>query len=228
VRQDLKQPGLGRDKVLAIVVSVMAQTLIRVGNATYESSNGSYGLTTLHKRHLALLGNGRTLFKFRGKGGLAHEVPLDDSRLTRLLRRCRQLPGQALFQYTDEDGARVQVDSGMVNDYLREAMGGEFTAKDFRTWAATCAAIVVFAGTPLPEGKKGRPTLIKGAIETVANMLRNTPTVCRNSYIHPLVIEAWDDGSLHKSLGDTMPRDVRRQERIALGFLRRRLKRGRR
>jgi DNA topoisomerase I len=224
VQRDLRLPGLGRDKVLAIVVSVMAQTLIRVGNATYESSNGSYGLTTLHKRHLALLGKGRALFKFRGKGGLAHEVPLDDARLTRLLRRCRQLPGQALFQYTDEDGGRQQVDSGMVNDYLREAMGEEFTAKDFRTWAATCAAIVVFAGTPLPDGQKGRPTLIKTAIETVAHMLRNTPTVCRNSYIHPIVIEAWNDGSLHKVLGDSVPRDVRRQERIALSFLRRRLK----
>lgn len=227
LRCDLSATGLGRDKVLAVVVSVMAQTLIRIGNAAYESSNNSYGLTTLHKRHVAFTGNGRALFRFRGKGGLLHEIALDDARLIRLLRRCRQLPGQSLFQYTDDNGARQQIDSGMVNDYLREAMGEEFTAKDFRTWGGTCTAITVFAKTPLPEKDSERTTTLADAVKTVAAHLRNTPAVCRSSYIHPLVFESWADGSLHKLIDGSSQKSGRSQEVAALRFLRARLRRSR-
>ena len=227
LRRDLKSGGLGRDKVLAVVVSVMAQTLIRIGNAGYESSNRSYGLTTLHKRHVEFIRSGRALFRFRGKGGRLNEIPLDDERLTKLLRHCRQLPGQPLFQYIDDDGQRQAVDSSLVNDYLRAAMGQEFTAKDFRTWGGTFAAISALAATPLPEQPSERASVLMAAIKTVAANLHNTPTVCRNSYIHPTVLEAWADGSLHGLLGHALPSGVRQQELAALRFLRRRLRRRR-
>ena len=223
LRKDLASHGLGRNKVLAIVVSVMAQTLIQIGNAEYQASNHSYGLTTLRNRHVSFA-KGRVLFQFRGKSGLHHEVALDDKRLVRLLRRCRELPGQSLFQYLDDDGVRQPVDSGMVNDYLHEVMGEEFTAKDFRTWGGTCAAIAVLVKTPLPEKISEQPSVLAHAIKTVAAQLGNTPAVCRSSYIHPLVFESWTEGSLHKLLGVALPDDERKQELAALRFLRKRLR----
>src|SRR5579863_641498 len=175
LRRDLKAEGLGRDKVLAVVVSVMAQTLIRIGNLKYADSNRSYGLTTLKKRHVEFLRNGHAVFRFRGKGGVVNEVALDDSRLARLLRHCRELPGQTLFQYTDSDGTKQPVDSGLVNDYLRDAMGEEFTAKDFRTWGATCATIALLAVTPLPDTQTDRVSKLVEVVKVVAENLRNTP-----------------------------------------------------
>jgi DNA topoisomerase IB len=156
VRRDLKASGFPRDKVLAIVTAVMAETLIRVGNPEYARSNRSFGLTTLRNRHVAFLRGGRARFQFRGKGGLEHDVVLDDVRLVQLVRRCQQLPGQALFQYRDDDGTVVPVESGEVNAYLRAATGDEFTAKDFRTWGGTLAAYQRFARTPLPGTDDGR------------------------------------------------------------------------
>ncbi|HET6434247.1 MAG TPA: DNA topoisomerase IB, partial [Xanthomonadaceae bacterium] len=140
LREDFRRDGFPRDKVLAIVVAVMAETLVRVGNPEYARSNRSYGLTTLRNRHVAFLRGGRARFRFRGKGGLEHDVVLDDARLVKLVRHCQQLPGQALFQYEDADGSAVPVDSGEVNAWLQGAMGGAFTAKDFRTWGGTLAA----------------------------------------------------------------------------------------
>src|SRR5690606_35816303 len=140
LRRDLAKPGYPREKVLAIVVALLGETLVRVGNPEYARENRSYGLTTLRNRHVEFLRGGRARFRFRGKGGLDHEVELDDRRLVKLLRGCRQLPGQSLFQYRDDDGVLVPVDSGKVNDYLRDATGDAFSAKDFRTWGATLAA----------------------------------------------------------------------------------------
>ena len=148
LKQDLALPGLPRNKVLAVVVKLLDETLIRVGNEEYARTNKSYGLTTLRDKHVRLLRDGRASFMFRGKSGRRHEVVLDDRRLVRIIRHCQQLPGQQLFQYVDDDGRRQPIDSGMVNDYLREAMGdnGEgFTAKDFRTWGATVRAIAVLS-----------------------------------------------------------------------------------
>src|SRR6478672_700665 len=150
LRRDLRESGFPRNKVLAIVVSVLAETLIRVGNSEYARSNRSYGLTTLRTRHVAFVRGGRARFQFRGKGGLEHDVVLDDARLVRLVRHCQQLPGQALFQYRDDEGNVVPVGSDEVNDYLRDATGEAFTAKDFRTWGGTLAAFQRFARTALP------------------------------------------------------------------------------
>ncbi|HEY0231098.1 MAG TPA: DNA topoisomerase IB, partial [Dokdonella sp.] len=191
-------PGLPRERVLAVVVSLLGQTIARIGNEEYQRQNGSFGLTTLRDRHLAFLRGGRARLRFRGKSAQDHELVVDDARLTRLLRRCRELPGRRLFQYRDDDGRLQSVDSGLVNDYLREAMGEAFTSKDFRTWGASVLALRALASTPLPQ-TPGEPELARAmapAVREVAAVLGNTPAVCRTSYIHPAVFDAWRNGRL--------------------------------
>jgi DNA topoisomerase IB len=223
LRRDLALPGLPEAKVLAVIVSLLANTGIRIGNAEYARSNGSYGLTTLRDRHITFLREGRAVLRFRGKSGQAQEARVDDARLVRILRRCQQLPGQTLFQYVDDEGVRRPVDSGMVNRYLRDAMGEEFTAKDFRTWGGTISAIALLARTPLPEARAERPfkSAIVEVVKAVADRLGNTPAVCRSSYIDPRVFEAWRMGRLHRAVPPEAVRATRRFETIALGLLRR-------
>ena len=198
LRRDLKLPGLPREKVLALVVKLLDSTQVRVGNAEYARDNGSFGLTTLRDRHVRYPGRGRVLLRFRGKGGAEHDVLIEDPRLAKLVRRCQQLPGQALFQYLDDEGKRHSVGSGQVNDYLRERMGGEFTAKDFRAWHATLHALTLLGRLPLPERRTERALrqCINTVVKEVASGLRNTPAVCRKSYINPAVFTAWQDGKL--------------------------------
>ena len=222
IRRDLALQGLPEAKVLAVIVSLLADTGIRIGNEEYARSNGSYGLTTLRDRHVTFLREGRAVLRFRGKSGQAHEARVDDARLVRILRRCQQLPGQTLFQYIDDDGTRRPIDSGMVNQYLREAMGEEFTAKDFRTWGGTVSAIALLARTPLPESRAERPfkSAIVEVVKAVADRLGNTPAVCRSSYIDPRVFEAWRAGRLHRAVPPEAVRATRKFEKIALGLLR--------
>ena len=198
LRRDLALSGLPRERVLAVVVSLLGQTLARIGNDEYQRQNGSFGLTTLRDHHLAFLRGGRAQLRFRGKSAQNHELVIDDARLIRLLRRCRELPGRRLFQYRDDDGRVQSVDSGLVNDYLREAMGEAFTSKDFRTWGASVLALRALASTPLPEGRSEAELAraMAPAVRDVASVLGNTATVCRNSYIHPAVFEAWRNGRL--------------------------------
>jgi DNA topoisomerase IB len=226
LRRDLALPGFPRRKVLAIVVAVMAETLIRVGNHEYAHSNRSYGLTTLRNRHVAFVRGGRARFRFRGKGGQEHDIELDDARLTRLLRHVQQLPGQSLFQYRDDDGNVQPVDSGQVNDYLREVMGDAFTAKDFRTWGGTLAAFQAFARTSLPykadgttPGERALAALQNAVVKEVAHALGNTPAVCRKSYIAPAVFSGWRDGGLQQAAEGA--RGERQWEQATLRFLRR-------
>lgn len=225
LQRDLARPGFPREKVAAIVVAVMATTLIRIGNDAYARRNRSFGLTTLRNRHIAFLRGGRARLKFRGKSGLEHDIALDDVRLARLVRGCGQLPGQALFQYRDDDGGVQPVDSGEVNDYLREAMGEAFTAKDFRTWGGTLAAFERFARTPLPgDGDAPPAERALAALETevvrdVARMLGNTVAVCRRAYVDPAVFAGWRDGSLQRAAAGA--RGVRQWEQATLRFLRR-------
>ncbi len=224
--QDLKLPGLPREKVLALLVLLLDETLIRVGNEGYARANHSYGLTTLRSRHVRTA-RGRLHFSFRGKSGKDREIELDDARLTRIVRRIQQLPGQRLFQYRDDDGQRQPVDSGMVNEYLHASCGESFSAKDFRTWGGTVHASGVLAGTPLPEsgGERARRSALAGAVGQVAQALGNTPAVCRKSYIHPQVFEGWADGSLHTAISADLTADLRKLERHTLRFLRQRLRR---
>ena len=223
LRADLAQAGLPRKKVLAVVVSLLGATLARIGNREYLRDNGSYGLTTLRARHLALLRNGEARLRFRGKSGQVHELAVDDPRLIRLLRRCQQLPGQPLFQYVDADGQQQPIDSGMVNDYLHEAMGEAFTAKDFRTWGATAIALAALVRMPLPEAHEEQACAgaLAAVVKEVAAVLGNTPAICRKSYIDPVVFDAWRDGYLERNLASDIGAHARKLEASMLRVLRR-------
>jgi len=204
---------------------VMAQTLVRIGNTEYARSNRSFGLTTLRNRHVAFLRGGRARFRFTGKSGQEHDLVLDHPRLVQLVRHCQQLPGQALFQYVDDEDATVPVGSDEVNDYLRESMGEAFTAKDFRTWGGTLMAFRRLAQTPLPQGADGGPAserahvaVQNAVIQEVAQALCNTPAVCRSAYIDPLVFAGWRDGRVQRA--GAPARGERQWELAALRFLR--------
>jgi DNA topoisomerase I len=194
VTRDLARDGLPREKVLATVVRLLELTMIRVGNDEYARTNGSYGLTTLRNRHVAVTA-GTLRFRFRGKSGVAREVDVADRHLARIVRRCQDLPGQELFQWVDADGAAHPVDSSDVNAYLREVVGDEFSAKDFRTWAGTVEAARVLAGVlPVPETAAGRKRQVVDTVKAVAKALGNTPAVCRRCYVHPAVLDAYEQG----------------------------------
>ena len=210
VAADLARPGLPQDKVLATVVRLLETTFIRVGNEEYARSNHSFGLTTLEDRHVDFR-HGGARFHFRGKSGVFHQVEVSDPALARIVRQCRDLPGQELFQYRDDDGHPRTIDSADVNGYIQRQMGQGFTAKDFRTWAGTVLAAGALraetAQTIAPRGHRARPggrsapprasaKAVARAVEQVAARLRNTPSVCRKCYIHPAVIAAYFDGSL--------------------------------
>jgi DNA topoisomerase-1 len=196
---DLRRPGLPREKVLATVVQLLEKSLIRVGNEEYAKSNRSFGLTTLQDKHVAVKG-GSMRFEFRGKSGKRHSIGVNDRRLASIVKQCRDLPGQDLFQYIDDDGVRQDVNSADVNAYLKEITGQDFTAKDFRTWSGT-----VLAAAALRELDEARSTAqarknVLNAIEAVAGMLGNTRSVCRKSYIHPAILDSYIDGSMRRAL----------------------------
>ena len=218
LRADLALPGFPRDKVLALVVATMAATLVRVGNDAYARENRSFGLTTLRRRHARFPG-GALRLQFTGKGGKRHDVEVDDQRLARMLRAMHQLPGQRLFQYTGDDGELHPVDSSMVNAYLRERMGADFTAKDFRTWGATLAAFRLLAGSPPPDGASGRALaqIQQQVLGEVSGLLGNTVSVCRKSYVDPCVFDGWQDGSLVRAA--SRARGERQWEAAARRFL---------
>jgi DNA topoisomerase-1 len=222
LKQDLALPGLPKNKVLAVIVSLLEETLIRVGNEEYARTNRSYGLTTLRNKHVTFLRDGRASFNFRGKSGRQHEVVLDDRRLARIIRHCQQLPGQQLFQYVDDEGQRQPIDSGMVNDYLRDAMGGsnDFTAKDFRTWGGTVRAIAFLScqARKEPMTQRAFNGCVADTARHVAEALGNTPAVCRKSYINPVVFEAWKAGLIEKRVPRTSL-SPRRMELAALALL---------
>lgn len=231
LKRDLALPGLPKNKVLAVVVTLLDETMIRVGNEEYARTNNSYGLTTLRDHHVKFLRDGRASFCFRGKSGRKHEVVLDDRRLARLVRHCQQLPGQQLFQYLDDEGRHQPIDSGMVNDYLREAMNGNgegFTAKDFRTWGATVRALSFLSchERTEPMSERAFRRCVVATAQAVAETLGNTPAVCRKSYINPVVFDVWKTGDVaalipHAALA---PRTL---ERLTLKLLRGQEKRSR-
>jgi DNA topoisomerase-1 len=194
IAADLALPGMPREKVLALVVRLLDSTLIRVGNEQYARENGSYGLTTLRSRHVDVTGS-EIHFRFRGKGGIAHRVVVAEPKLARVVRRLLDLPGQELFQYADETGALRSIDSADVNDYLRAAAGDDFSAKDFRTWYATRAALQGLERCA-PLTKTQARAEVKRVLCEVAKKLGNTPAICRKSYVHPVVIETFLAGEL--------------------------------
>jgi DNA topoisomerase-1 len=193
VGRDLRRPGLPRERVLAVVVRLLEKTGVRVGNEEYARDNRSFGLTTLRDRH-AKVGSRRIRFRFRGKGGKEGEVDVSDARLARIVGRCQDLPGQELFAYLDEEGEVRTIGSADVNDYIREISGHDFTAKDYRTWAATVlAARSLASGEPAPTVAGAKRDVVR-AVERVAGWLGNTPAVSRKSYVDPMVIDAYLEG----------------------------------
>jgi DNA topoisomerase-1 len=216
---DLALRGLPREKVLATVVSIIDRTLIRVGNEEYARTNGSFGATTLRDEHAHVV-HGELRLSFRGKAGKDHECAIHDPRLSRVVRRCQELPGEQLFRYVDEAGAAHAIDSGDVNDYLREIAGEEITVKDFRTWGGSvlCRQLLRDAG-PAGSAREAR-SMVVAAIRVVATRLGNTPAVCRASYVHPQVIERYLDGSLGEDEGEDDEIDgLRPEERGLQAFL---------
>lgn len=226
---DLRLKGLPRRKVVAAVVRLLEVSLIRVGNDEYARHNDSFGLTTMQSRH-AQVRRGAIRFHFRGKSGKVHDLDIRDHRLARIVRHCQDLPGQELFAYYDEDCNLQDVKSSDVNDYLREVTGRDFTAKDFRTWAGTVLAAVALREFLRREPKAQKKNLVR-AIESVAEKLGNTPSICRKCYVHPEVINAYLDGSLVNHLKKRAARELRNgqlppEEAAVLRLLRTRLKPG--
>ena len=200
---DLQAPCLSREKVLAVVVRLLQDSQIRVGNDTYARDNDHFGLTTLRRKHMALQGDA-VRFEFTGKSGKEHKVRVEDPRLIKSMMKCVDLPGYELFQYLDEERTKRKVDSADVNEYLREITGEDFTAKDFRTWAGTViAAVLLHASDPWTDDKE-RDRQLVDAIKATAAELGNTPATCRKYYIHPVIIEAHEDGSLHPAMEQFM------------------------
>lgn len=218
IRADLALPGFPREKVVALVLALLGQTLLRVGNTSYEKSNGSYGLTTLRNVHARFVAGSEVRFAFRGKGGKPIEARVSDARLVRLVRRCRQLPGQALFQYCDGDTVQ-RISSGDVNAYLQDVMGGPFTAKDFRTWGATLFAFRTLATTALPDTDAARQHTRMEVLRETAAILGNTPRICERCYVDPRVFAGWEDGRVQRA--GAHARGQRQWEQAAIRFLRR-------
>jgi len=226
VLSDMALPGLPREKVVAAVVRLLDKTLIRVGNDEYARDNDSYGLTTMRSKHVEVKGSTLT-FEFKGKSGKVHSIDVSDARAARIVKQCRELPGYELFQYVDEEGQKRTVGSEDVNDYVRDVMGQDFTAKDFRTWAGTvfCATALATVGTF--DSEREAKANVNDAMRAVAALLGNTPAVSRACYVHPQLLESYLDGSFPQrwivkpSRARTEYR-LRPEEAATLTFLKRR------
>lgn len=201
VEKDLALRNFEKRKILALIVSLMQRTNIRIGNNAYEKLYGSFGLTTLKDKHVQVKGQ-KITFHFKGKKGIIHDIDLKSKRLSRLIQKCKDIPGKELFQYIDGDGNRHTVDSGMVNDYIKEISGEDFTAKDFRTWSGTVNALIAFKEIGYAENDTQYKKKVKEALEIVASHLGNTSTVCRKYYVHPLVINLYENNSIKKYLDE--------------------------
>src|SRR5437667_8919832 len=203
VAQDMRLPGLPRRKVLATVVRLLERTFIRIGNEEYARETKAFGLTTIRNRHVKMKGD-RLRFRFHGKSGRQHKVDITDRRIAKIVSKCQDLPGQDLFQYVSDDGEVRNVTSQDVNDYLREITNENFTAKDFRTWAGTVLAAIALNAQGGFETKKQAKANLKTAIYAVAQLLGNTPAICRKCYVHPAIVEAYLSGRQVAGRRDTI------------------------
>ena len=201
MEDDISHSMLSKEKVLATVASLMERTFIRIGNAEYERLYGSYGLTTLKDGHVDI--NGATIkFAFKGKKGVYHSVTLKNKRLAKIVQACKDIPGKELFQYFDENGVRCSIDSGMINNYIREATGKDFSAKDFRTWAGTLSILSSFKALGTAETQAEKKKNIVSALDEVSSKLGNTRTICKKYYVHPEIIRLYEEDNLQKYLDE--------------------------
>jgi DNA topoisomerase-1 len=213
VDRDLRRQNLPREKVLALIVQLLEETLIRVGNPEYRRDNQTFGLTTLSKRHLNVNG-AHLFFAFRGKSAKERRVNIKSRRLASLVKRCQELPGQELFRYVDDDGKYQTIGSGNVNEYLQSISGRYITTKYFRTWGGTIAAASALYNLGPSESKTEEKRNVIQAVRQVAKALGNTPSVCRNYYIHPEIINAY----LDKTLFDAIEKASRRVQKSPYGL----------
>ncbi len=197
LEKDLALQGLPVQKVLATVVSLMERTHIRIGNNFYEKLYGSFGLTTLKDKHVTISGNSLK-FNFKGKKGVHHDIGIKNKKLASVVKQCRDIPGKELFQYYDDNGDHTSIDSGMVNDYIKRIAGKDFTAKDFRTWAGTVQALLAFKALGFYETVIESKKKIVEALDIVSKELGNTRTVCKKYYVHPGIIDMYENKSLEK------------------------------
>jgi DNA topoisomerase I len=225
VEKDLALRDLSQPRVLATIVSLMERTYIRIGNEDYNKLYGSHGITTLKDNHVEVKGS-ELKFSFTGKRGIQHTVTLKSRRLANIVRQCKDIPGKELFQYIDENGQRRPVDSGMVNDYIKEGSDGDFTAKDFRTWAGTLNLLRSFRslGEAITETECKRK--IVQALDEVSQKLGNTRTVCRKYYVHPGLIALYEQNNLTRYLNELdeieepdMKTDLTSDEKILMRIL---------
>lgn len=198
VEKDLKRDGWPRVKVLALVIRLMDETHIRIGNEQYALRNKTYGLTTLRKKHVAIFKD-KLKFHFTGKSGKYHEISIRNKRLIHLISKCEEIPGWELFKFYDNSGEKQTVDSGMVNDYLGESCGNKFTAKDFRTWAASLICYNTLMDIGISQSTEQKKKAILKALDAAAKALGNTRNVCKKYYVHPYIITAYEDGSIQRS-----------------------------
>ncbi len=223
VEHDFAKRDMSRDNVLATVIRMLETTLVRVGNETYARENDSYGLTTLRARHVRVeAGAKRVRLKFRGKSGVDHAVTIDDARLARAVKRCRDLPGEVLFSYLDDAGDPVPVHSEDVNAYVREATAGDFSAKDFRTWAATVSCAEELAAMGEAATQAQAKSNVVAALQATAKRLGNTAAVCRKAYVHPAILEHYLDEhrlDLPRPRTTKAMRGLHDDERRVLAFL---------
>ena len=225
IEKDLSLEGLPLRKVLATVVSIMERTNIRIGNSSYEKLYGSFGLTTFKDKHVKVEG-AKIKFAFKGKKGVYHDIKIDSKRLAKIVKNCQEIPGKELFQYYDEKGERRDIDSGMVNDYIKEISGGDFTAKDFRTWSGTVQALLAFKELGFSETQTGTKKNIVAALDLVSDLLGNTRTVCKKYYVHPLIISLYETQTLDKYLKqlddlqvDDNKSDLTHEEKLLMNIL---------
>jgi DNA topoisomerase-1 len=224
IRRDMARTGLPKERVVATVVALLDCCFARVGNEEYAKANGSFGLTTLRDRHAKVKGS-KLRLRFKGKSGKPHDVDVDDPRIAHIVRRCQAIDGQELFQYLDDEGDGVPIGSADVNEYLREVTGEDFSAKDFRTWAGTVLAASELAKKKVASSPRGRQRAILAAVDAVAEELGNTRSVCRACYIHPDIVDGYEDGSLGRAWerrspnGSSASRGLRADERFTLSFL---------
>lgn len=225
IQKDLRRKQLDERKVLAISVNMMQKTLIRIGNESYKQLYGSYGLTTLRDKHVKINGSSLKL-SFKGKKGVYHEIDVSDKVLARLVKKCKDIPGQELFQYYTSDGDKKSIDSGKVNNYIKEISCCDFTAKDFRTWAGTMHTMKHLAEFEYPDNVTLRKKIIIDAIDQVAAKLGNTRAICKKSYVFPALLEEYENGSLQpylsrlsKATDFTGEKGLNHDEKVLLSFL---------
>ncbi|HTN16683.1 MAG TPA: hypothetical protein VL092_03315 [Chitinophagaceae bacterium] len=202
--EKLSMSGYPKEKILAAIVSLLEQTNIRIGNTLYEKLYGSFGLTTMKNRHVAVEGS-KISFSFRGKKGIQHDIRLTSRKLATIVKACKEIPGKELFEYIDEEGVVHKVDSGMVNEFIRNLSGAEFSAKDFRTWAGSVYALSAFSETEDIKDDAERKRRIPAVFDAVAGHLGNTRTVCKKYYVHPAIVSLYEENKLNKYFPDTEP-----------------------